>query len=59
MDDHLKLEPIDSDRGGEPVVSDVNGRLWRVGTRPSVAVDVLLAALILVLFAAIAAALIL
>jgi hypothetical protein len=59
MEDHLKLEPIDSDRMGEPVVSDVNGRLWRVRTRPSVAVDVVLAAVILILFAVIAAALIL
>jgi hypothetical protein len=56
----MDLEPIDSGHPDAPVVSDVDGRLWRVRTRPPHAVvDVLLGAVVLVVAALIAAALLL
>jgi hypothetical protein len=56
----MDLQPIDSGRGTDPVVSDVNGRLWRVRTRPWVAVlDVLLGVLVLALVAGLAFAVLL
>ena len=54
----MDLEPIESARPGVLVVSDVNGRLWRV-RRPTGALDLALAVLVLVVFAAIGAALLL
>ena len=51
----MDLEPIDSGCPSYPVVSDVNGRLWRVRTRPAnAALDVLLGVLVLALAAALA-----
>jgi hypothetical protein len=56
----MDLEPIDSGRATDPVVSDVSGRLWRVRTRPSnAALDVLLAILVLALVAVLAVAVLL
>jgi hypothetical protein len=58
--DDLRLEPVEDGHPGDPVVSDVTGRLWRVRSRPSAAaVDLLLAVIALLLFVAISAALIL
>jgi hypothetical protein len=56
----MDLEPIDSGRATDPVVSDVNGRLWRVRTGPpGAALDVLLGVLVLALVAVLAVAVLL
>ena len=60
-DRDLDLAPVeDGLAAAEPLVSDLNGRLWRVRTRPPGAIaDQLLGLLVLLLFAAIGAALVL
>ena len=57
----MDLEPIDSGRATDPVVSDVNGRLWRVRTRPAGAagLDVLIGVIVLALVAVLAVAVLL
>jgi hypothetical protein len=56
----MDLEPIESGRGNDPVVSDVNGRLWRVRTRlPGAALDVLIGLFVLALVATLAVAVLL
>ena len=56
----MDLEPIESGRTTDPVVSDVNGRLWRVRTRPpGAALDVVLGVLVLALVAVLAVAVLL
>jgi hypothetical protein len=58
-DDDLLLEPVEDARDPQPVVSDIDGRLWRVRTRSAgLGGEILLAALALVIIIAIAFALI-
>jgi hypothetical protein len=58
-DDDLLLEPVQDSSLGEPVVSDVNGRLWRIRRHPRQTItDFCVAVVVLMIIAAIAVALI-